>query len=410
MSQIPAEPTVGTLALQCLRSHKRILLLQGPVGGFFSALHDALRASGSEVFKINFNGGDEFFYRRSPQTRYTGSLEDWPAWLERFIRQHGIEAFALLGEWRAYHRAAWHVAERMGVRVYVFEEGYLRPNYITLEPHGVNGSSLVPREASYYRELPLRAKAEPRHVDHRFLRVAIYAMLYYLACFFARGHYPFYIHHRPLNPLTEGWAWLRSGYRKLLYKWTERRHRDVGYFLSIHKKYFLVPLQVHIDSQVKYQSRFESVGDFIVEIVESFARHAPVDNRLVIKHHPMDRGYTDYARLVKSLAEKWALGDRLIYVHDTHLPSLLKHARGVVTINSTVGLSAFYHQTPVKLLGKAVYDVPGLVYAGCLEHFWQNPGEVDEDLFLRFKRELINTTQLNAGFYVPSSYDEIFLK
>ena len=37
---------------------KRVLLLQGPVGPFFSNLAHDLRHAGAEVLKVNFNAGD----------------------------------------------------------------------------------------------------------------------------------------------------------------------------------------------------------------------------------------------------------------------------------------------------------------------------------------------------------------
>jgi capsular polysaccharide export protein len=173
----------------------------------------------------------------------------------------------------------------------------------------------------------------------------------------------------------------------------------------MHKKFFLVPLQVHIDSQVTNHSCFRSVEAFLRHVVSSFAQHAPEDRFLVIKHHPMDRGYTDYKRMIAALGRESGLADRLIYVHDIHLPTLLRNACGVVTINSTVGLSALYHDTPVKTLGESVYDVPGVVSTLSLPDFWVDPGVVNKDLYRRFKHYMIQQTQINCGFYAPKAMD-----
>jgi hypothetical protein len=113
----------------------------------------------------------------------------------------------------------------------------------------------------------------------------------------------------------------------------------------------------------------------------------------------MDRAYVDYAADIQALRQRFDLGDRLRYVHDLHLPTLLQHARGVITVNSTVGLQALYHGTPVITLGESVYQVPGLVYDGELADFWQAPGEVDRPLYERFRAHLIASSQLNASFY-----------
>jgi capsular polysaccharide export protein len=79
----------------------------------------------------------------------------------------------------------------------------------------------------------------------------------------------------------------------------------------------------------------------------------------------------------------------------------LHHARGVVVVNSTVGLSALYHNAPLKACGAAIYDMPGLTFAGRLEEFWERAQSinVDRELFRRFRSYLIEHTQLNGSFY-----------
>ena len=69
-------------------------------------------------------------------------------------------------------------------------------------------------------------------------------------------------------------------------------------------RYFLVPLQVHNDAQIEKHSDYVSVENFIEEVTASFARHAPRGRLLVFKHHPMDRGYCDYAELIVQCNKK----------------------------------------------------------------------------------------------------------
>ena len=45
---------------------KRVLLLQGPVGPFFTRWAEDLRQAGAQVFKVNFNAGDWFYYHGTP--------------------------------------------------------------------------------------------------------------------------------------------------------------------------------------------------------------------------------------------------------------------------------------------------------------------------------------------------------
>ena len=133
--------------------------------------------------------------------------------------------------------------------------------------------------------------------------------------------------------------------------------------------------------------------------MRSFASHAPADTLLVIKQHPMERGYSMHTAMIEGLARELCIPERVLYIHDQHLPTLLSNARGVVVINSTVGLSAIDHDTPVKTLGNAIYDMTGLTHQGELEDFWQNPPKPSRNLYNAFYHEVIRKTQINGNFY-----------
>jgi hypothetical protein len=105
--------------------------------------------------------------------------------------------------------------------------------------------------------------------------------------------------------------------------------------------------------------------------------------------------------LWESLSEGYGLQGRLIYVHDLHLPHVLPHARGVVVVNSTVGLSALLHDVPVKVCGRAIYDISGITYPGRLRSFWKEAPlhKPDPTLLQGFRSYLIEHTQLNGSMY-----------
>jgi capsular polysaccharide export protein len=73
-------------------------------------------------------------------------------------------------------------------------------------------------------------------------------------------------------------------------------------------------------------------------------------------------------------------------------------------------LQSLYHKTPVIALGECLYDVPDLVFTGTLEQFWHHPGEVDGDLFQRFREHMIRETQLNASFYADTPGLQPYIK
>ena len=221
-------------------------------------------------------------------------------------------------------------------------------------------------------------------------------MQYYMASSAMRWRFPDYVHHRPLKTLTEGSIWIRSGFRKWIYKATE--YQVSKKLLQGKGKFFLVPLQVHNDMQVIQHSDFGSVEEFIDRVLISFTS-ADENTSIVFKHHPYDRGYKNYRTLISHLAGEYGLSGRVYYIHDTDLPRLLQRAEGAVLINSTVGISSMYHQTPVKALGRAIYDIPGLTHQGSLESFWQNPEKVDPKKYTAYRNYLIAKTQLNGSIY-----------
>ncbi len=378
---------------------ERVLLLQGPVGPFFGRFARELEAAGCEVWKINLNGGDAAYFRGPNAIAFCGRLEEWRVFLERALRSLRIDRVYVFGDTRVYHRIAREVAHERGVRFFVFEEGYLRPDYITLEEDGVNGESRLPRDPEFYRQQERRTLV-PEPVGCLFGRAAWYATVYYVATALLHWRFPHYLHHRRMALVPESLAWVRSIFRKLQYRISDDALLD-ELVNGWDKRFFLVPLQVHCDAQVVVHSPFRDVSEFIETVARSFARHAPRDRVLVFKHHPLDRAYRDYGLLMRRLAADLGLGDRLRYAHDLHLPTLFKHAEGVVAVNSTAGTSALYHGVPTKVLGEAVYDIPGLTSQAPLDAFWSQPGCVDRDLYCRFATHLAHSVLANGSFYRP---------
>ncbi len=383
-----------------LLARRRVLLLQGPMGPFFSHLGDVLKSRGASVWRINFNGGDDWYSSaRDDILRFTQPLHEWPTRLRAITEELRIDSIVLFGQSRPMHQKAIEHARANGIAVFVFEEGYVRPDYVTLELGGVNGWSSIPRHRSFYDTQSAEMPPPPEPTNQHFMRVAGIAMTYAVAMLAGRLRYPHYEHHRDLNLLTEGARWWRGLGRKWARGVMERNSLAELTQADRTQKWFLVPLQVHTDAQVRDHSHFSGMPEFIHAVMKSFAEHGDPAHWLVFKHHPLDRPYNDYSRFIAGHASQMDITHRVRYIHDQHLPTLLKHTRGVVTINSTTGIQALYHGTPVLPLGDCLYAVPGLVHSGPLETFWHEPGAVDADLFQRFRTYLVQQSQLNVSFY-----------
>ncbi|TNF54140.1 MAG: capsular biosynthesis protein [Burkholderiales bacterium] len=376
---------------------KQVLLLQGPVGPFFARLARDLRACGATVHKVNFHAGDALFYPGG--TLFRGSRQEWPAFLEQLLERLRIDIVLLYGDCRPIHAQAHALAHTRGIEVGVFEEGYLRPNHITLERFGVNGYSQIPRDATRYLQMPDLPDVPVREVGNTYWLMVWWGFWYFTIGGLASLLQPEHVHHRKLSVL-EALPWLRSVWRKQWYRWTER-HLLQELTRRWGKRYFLVPLQVHNDTQIRVHSKFEGVEQFIERVMRSFAGNAPTDTALVIKHHPMDRGYLSYASLIGRLTHELGLQGRCFYLHDQHLPTLLDHARAAVVVNSTVGLQALRHGVPLKAMGEAIYDFQGLTFQGELEAFWNRAHEIrpDKRLLRQFVRYLKLNNQINGSFF-----------
>ena len=122
---------------------------------------------------------------------------------------------------------------------------------------------------------------------------------------------------------------------------------------------------------------------------------------LIVKHHPLDRGYHNYTAYINQIIREQSLGGRVFYVFEQSLHRLFLHARGVVVINSTSGLAAIDKAIPVKVCGNAIYSVNGLAYKGSINNFWKRAHlfKVDRVLYTQYKNYLISNTQLNGNFY-----------
>ena len=379
---------------------RNILLLQGPIGPFFWWLAQGLKQRGANVYKINFNGGDTLFYPFGG-IPFRGSLAVWPSFIESIIQDKHIDEIVLFGDCRAYHIEAIGVACQMGIAVRVFEEGYLRPAWITLEKGGVNGNSTLPSDPSFYRKHTSISPPEPvEKFPHSFGRMVFFTILYALFGWLSKWKYSKYRHHRGNKVWREAWRWIRSAWRRYRYAFASKKITRLAAG-PLDKKYFLYPLQVHNDAQLRYHCPYSDKLKIFDEVIGSFAHYAPENLSLIIKHHPMDRAYRDYTSCVREFAQKYGVEDRVIYCWDAHLPTLLRHACGVVTVNSTVGLQALFHNIPVKALGKAIYNMEGLTDLGFLKNFWTNPLCPDPDLYQKFRSYLLNTNQFNGSFSYP---------
>ena len=388
-------------------TNRTFLFLQGPPGPFFRELALALAARGARTHRINLNGGDAHDWAEpvggvAPMD-YRGRAIHWPAFIERVLREHTITDLVLFGDCRPMHMVAHRMARLLDVRVHVFEEGYIRPNWLTLERDGVNGHSALPRDADSIRAaargLPMPPELPPigavlgRRVSNT------WAYFRHMVWGAAGLRYPFYRSYRPGSIVLEGfgWCWWQIIRRR------RAKETETGLAALKGQNYFLLPLQLTSDFQIRVHSPFASMRQAADYIIASFAAHAPADTLLVLKDHPLDFGWFSWRRYTRAMARRHGIEGRIVHLPGGDLKTLADASKGVVVVNSTSATFALASGVPVAALGTAVYAIPGLVHSGPLDGFWANPSPPDASLWDAFCRVLHRRCLVRGGLSSESA-------
>lgn len=377
---------------------RRFLFLQGLATPFFGALAQDLRSAGASVDRINFRAGDKLWWS-GPATDYRGKLDDLPEFYENLFARKKFTDVLLFGDMRPVHLPVHLVAEKHGARVHVFEEGYIRPNWITVEREGVNLNSPLPRDPAWYREAARTLPPEPVATEVK-VPVSLRAaqdLAYRLCSASDCVLFPRYRTHRPRRAMVEYAGWC---VRYARFPWIkERENRKLNELLSTKCPVFLLPLQLNGDSQILHHSNFRSVAEVIDHVVSSFAAHGAPDSLLLIKNHPLDPGWDRHDHVAKKAARVCGVADRVAFFETADLARVFPRLAGVVLVNSTTGLSAIWRGIPVYALAEPIYKMPGLTDVRALEQFWRNPQAPDAELFNSFRRVLLHVNHANGDYF-----------
>mgnify|MGYP005849885677 CR=1 FL=1 len=378
------------------------LMLQGPHGPFFAGLGAMLRASGAAVWRVGFNRGDHaFWFHRASYVPYTGTVAAWPEACAALMAEKGITDIVLYGDTRPIHAAAVAAARARGIMVHVFEEGYLRPHWVTYERGGTNGNSRLMSLSLAEMRAALAASdldlpdAPARWGDMR--QHVFYGALYHLFVLAGNVGYRNFRPHRDLTVAQEAALYLE----RLVLMPVHRIER----FLATARirrggfPYHLVLLQLAHDASFRMHSPFPSMDAFLRLVIEGFVRGAPSHHHLVFKAHPLEDGRVRLRRAIRAIAAAEGVADRVHFVRGGKLAALLNHARTAVTVNSTAAQQVLWRGLPLKVFGRAVYAKPEFVSAQPLSEFFAAPTRPDSRAYRDFRAYLLETSQVAGGFY-----------
>ncbi len=383
---------------------RAFLFLQGPPGPFFRLLAKRVEANAILVHRINLSGGDHLDWPDGA-IDFLDNFSEWPVFFDRFLRDHRITDLLLYGDCRPYHVSAHGIAALRGVRTHVLEEGYLRPDWMTLELEGVNARSTLSRDKKWFAVQAGQLAPEPEmpSITASFRRRSRDSYWHYHKVVTGRLRYRHYRSHRTGSLIMEGagWAWkfLRA----------ERKRRDAETVLGAlgDEPTFIMPLQLSGDYQIRTHSSFPDMQSAAAYTIGSFAAHAPADAHLLLKAHPLDCSFFDWERFVRRQARRQKLEGRLHFVDGGDLDEMVRNARGLVCVNSTSATLALAHGTPVCTLGEAIYDIAGLTHQQHLDTFWSKPTAPEPGLYPSFRRVLVDRCLVRGGLASESAVAEL---
>jgi capsular polysaccharide export protein len=384
---------------------KSFLFLQGPHGPFFYQLSKEIVATGARVCKVGFNQGDRFFWPdKETYLAFTDAAETWESYVTDLINK-GVTDLVVYGDTRPLHKSAIAIAKSHGVTVHCFEEGYIRPYWVTYERGGVNGHSrLMDMTVDQMRDALSFVDTKQPEAPARWGEMRQHILLgaiYHWHILFRNWRYKNYKTHRDTSVRHEFWLHFKrlmtrpvNAYRR--WKATQRiKNNGFVYHLSL--------LQLGHDASIRSHSSFTNMPDFMQLCVESFAAGAPRHHHLVFKSHPLEDGRQSLRKVTEDLARKYGVEGRVHFVRGGKLAALLDHARSVVTINSTAAQQALWRGLPVKAIGESVYRKLEFTSEQPLTDFFADPRKPDLAAYRDYRQYLLATSQLTGGFYARKS-------
>lgn len=376
------------------------LFLQGEPTSFYKRVGDGLAALGCKVTRINFCAGDQLFWHGAHALNYRGTLSEWPDFFARFVDANNVTDILLCGEQRGYHKVAIEIAQKRGIRVVVTDLGYLRPDWITLERDGMNGSSHFPKDPARIMAL---AKDLPeidmavRYKSNLFKIEVLYLLFELVNCFL----FFLFPHYRRTDNRKHLLLNYLSGFKKFLLSKlnNSRATKRLRSLKESGDPYFIFPLQLEHDYSIISYSPFSGLEEPIRLVIKSFAQNASATTTLVFKTHPLDTGIKDWERLIFQWASEEGISGRIDFFDGGNLDDMIGGAQGMITINSTAGIRALQLGCPVMILGDAIYDIDGMTDRGGLDLYWQRPQKPRPEVVDAFVRLMAHTILVRGVFF-----------
>lgn len=234
-------------------------------------------------------------------------------WCRRYLRDRAEGVLLVWNGVKGHRRLLAAAAQERGLPVVYFEEGPL-PGRLSVDFQGVNYGCSLPRRIDFYHAWARDSGVAPEAWRAQKTRLTARAAT---RADVAQGAAPADLAREP---------------------------------------FLFCPLQVPGDSQLTIYGGWIRSVEATIEALARAAEALPEGWHLRVKEHPSAR--VSFAGRLAALASP-----RLRVDNTTDTFAQVAASRGVVTVNSSVGLQAMFFDKPVLTLGQAFYALEGVAHA-----------------------------------------------
>lgn len=258
------------------------------------------------------------------------------SFLREYIKNKKINLVLMLNDLRWQHALSIEICKELDIKYIVFEQGYFRPNTITMDFKGVNANSSL-------------CNINLKDIKYTKKEIRSYRLIFYKKYQTILKFSLFIFLNKigklcNLNVECQNKQYSFVSYFKNFISKNFIRNKKDDYNLP--DKFIYVPLQVNTDTQILIHSDFCDMQEFIDVVENSFySFNKKNDIKLVFNIHPMEKG-----------THKYKFDDKTI-ISNAPTRILIQKSLFVITINSTVGLESLIEHKNLIVLGNAFYKL-----------------------------------------------------
>ena len=307
------------------------------------------------------------------------------AFARDYLTINKIDLVLMHNDLRWQHTLTIALCKELDIKYLITERGIFRPDTTTVDFHGVNGYSSLPKDKNFYKNYNVEIKELKSYKVSKMLnlkiniRFAFFILLNKIGDIFS------------LNSKIKNKSYSLSHYVNLFIK--QKFSNSKQNIITLPEKYIFIPLQVNTDTQILIHSDFKDMQEFITLVENSFYS-LNSDLKLVFKIHPMEKGIVNYTFDNRSI----------IVESDTN--ELIKKSEFVITINSTVGFEAIQQKKKVMVLGEAFFKIEDIAVCSSkdslrdeLQKILNDTIELDNEAIKSFVNYLKYEYQVNGNLF-----------